>query len=117
MGTFSEDPRGGGELIYPQCPGGYERTGACGDSGGVFNASLLGGMGVQLLSGSGHIQYRGITPGSSREMKNSLSLSLSRLFFPVSLWKSGKAGTLQHTRWTALTCGDLERIAVLHRHS
>lgn len=68
------------EPIYPQSPGGNERTSACGDSGDVFNASLLGGMGMQLLSGSGHIQYRGITPGSSEEMKN------SRLF-SVSLWK------------------------------
>lgn len=92
----------GGELIYPQSPGGHERTSACGDSGGVFNASLLGGMGVQLLSGSGHIQYRGITPGSSREMKNSLSLGKT-----ASL-NGGKEGTPQHARLTALTCGECE---------
>lgn len=49
---------------------------ACGDGGCVFNASLLGGMGMRLLSGSGHIQYRGITPGSSEEMRT-LSLSPS----------------------------------------
>lgn len=65
-----------GELIYPQSPGGNECVCACGDSGCVFNASLLGGMGMRLVSGSGHIQYRGITPGSSEEMKT-LSPSLS----------------------------------------
>lgn len=32
---------------------------------------------MQLLSGSGHIQYRGITPGSSEEMKNSRLFSVS----------------------------------------
>lgn len=58
-----------GELINPQSPGGNECVSACGDSGCVFNASRLGGMGIQFLSGSGHIQYRGITPGSSEEMR------------------------------------------------
>lgn len=70
-----------GELIYPQSPGGNECVSACGDGSCVFNASLLGGMGMRLLSGSGHIQYRGITPGSSEEMRT--------LSFPsrsVSLW-------------------------------
>lgn len=49
---------------------------ACGDGSCVFNASLLGGMGMRLLSGSGHIQYRGITPGSSEEMRTLFPLSL-----------------------------------------
>jgi len=59
----------GGGLIFPQFLGGSECVSACGNSGCVFNASLLGGMGIGLLSGSGHIQYRGITPGSSEEMR------------------------------------------------
>lgn len=42
----------------------------------VFNASLRGGMGMQPVSGSGHIQYAGITPGSSEEMRTS-ALSLA----------------------------------------
>lgn len=42
----------------------------------VFNASLRGGMGMQPVSGSGHIQYTGITPGSSEEMRT-LALSLA----------------------------------------
>lgn len=42
----------------------------------VFNASLRGGMGMQPVSGSGHIQYAGITPGSSEEMRT-LALSLA----------------------------------------
>lgn len=70
-----------GELIYPRSPGGTECVCACGDSGCVFNASLLGGSGMQFVSGSGHIQYRGITPGSSEEMR---SLSSSSCY--VSLW-------------------------------
>lgn len=53
---------------------------ACGDSGCVFNASLRGGMGMRPVSGSGHIQYRGITPGSSEEMRtHSLPLPHPRL--------------------------------------
>lgn len=55
--------------IYPQSPAGNESVCACRDGSCVFNASLLGGMGMRLLSGSGHIQYRGITPGSSEEMR------------------------------------------------
>lgn len=70
-----------GELIYPQSPGGNECVSACGDGSCVFNASLLGGMGMRLLSGSGHIQYRGITPGSSEEMR-----TLSFPSHSVSLW-------------------------------
>lgn len=47
----------------------WECVRACGDGGCVFNASLRGSAGMQLLSGSGHVQYRGITPGSSEEMR------------------------------------------------
>lgn len=35
----------------------------------VFNASVRGGTGLQPVSGSGHVQYGGITPGSSEEMR------------------------------------------------
>lgn len=74
----------GGELIYPQSPSPslveIECARACGDSGCVFNASPRGGMGMQPVSGSGHIQYRGITPGSSEEMRtHSLPLPHPRL--------------------------------------
>lgn len=55
----------------------------------VFNASLRGGMGMQPVSGSGHIQYGGITPGSSEEMRTpALSLHV-----PRRDWKQNRAGT------------------------
>lgn len=64
-----------GELIYPPVETECMRAASVGTVPCVFNASLRGGMGMQPVSGSGHIQYAGITPGSSEEMRT-LALSL-----------------------------------------
>lgn len=88
--TFSEtaEMQAAGVNSSTHNPNGVRVHASEGTVAWVFNASLRGGMGTQSVSGSGHIQYGGITPGSSEEMR---TLALSRTSRTVDKNKIARA--------------------------